>query len=161
MGADAVTSLAHEFGQTSGSDVVTTQFASGESTAKLVVQNGRAQGNLQSIEITKDGTIKGKFSNGTSRSLYKIPLATFPNEEGLSRVGSNLYSESAGSGSAQVGNANEGGKGEIRSFSIEQSNVDLATEFVRVITYQRAFQASARTVSTSASLLEDLVQLGR
>jgi flagellar hook protein FlgE len=137
-----------------------TQF-SAESAVNNVLQDGRSPGTLQSIEFNAAGTLIGNFSNGTSRDLYQVPLATFPNEEGLGRVGSNLYKESSDSGAAQVGQANSSGRGELRAFSVEQSNVDLASEFVKIITYQRAFQASARTVSTASELLQDLVRLGQ
>ncbi len=156
--ADAV--ITHDFGDT-GSSSRTTQFNTSESAIKVVTQDGRSQGEIQSIEILEDGTLRGNFSNGDSRDLFKLPIATFANEDGLNRVGQNLYSETGTSGSAQVGLAGAAGRGEIRSFSTEQSNVDLATEFVRIITFQRAFQASSRTVSTAAELLQDLVNLGR
>lgn len=149
-----------DFGQESGSTASMTQY-SAESAVNNVLQDGRSSGTLQSIEFDASGTLIGNFSNGTARSLYQVPLALFPNEEGLDRVGSNLYKESSGSGASQIGAANSSGRGEIRSFSVEQSNVDLASQFVKIITFQRAFQASARTVSTASELLQDLVRLGQ
>lgn len=151
----------HEFGQSSGSAYRATQYSSTDSAIKTAVQNGRAQGELQSIEFLEDGTLRGNFSNGDARDLYKIPIASFANDNGLNRVGSNLYSESGTSGQAQIGLPGTAGRGQLRSFATEQSNVDLASEFVRIITFQRAFQASSRTVSTAAELLQDLVNLGR
>lgn len=156
----AVPVIAHDFGQSSGDGTVT-MFSAADSTIKSVVQNGRPQGELQSFEVIADGTVRGNFSNGDSRDLYKVPLATFANDNGLTRSGSNLYAESGTSGQSQIGLASSAGRGELRAFSIEQSNVDLASEFVRIITFQRAFQASSRTVSTAAELLQDLVNLGR
>jgi len=161
--ADATVSVAtiiHDFGDV-GTSSATTQFSAATSAVKIVAQNGRSQGELQSVEVIQDGTVRGNFSNGDARDLYKIPIATFTNENGLSRLGSNLFSETGTSGTAAVGLANAAGRGQIRSFSTEQSNVDLASEFVKMITFQRAFQASSRTVTTASELMESLVQLGR
>jgi flagellar hook protein FlgE len=150
-----------DFGQTSGSIASMTQYSAAASSVKNVSQDGRSQGTLQSLEITNAGILKGNFSNGVSRNLYEVQLSTFQNEEGLTRIGSNLYSASADSGDPQTGAPGTAGKGEVRSFAIEQSNVDLATEFVKMITFQRGFQASSRTVSTASELLQDLVRLGQ
>jgi len=152
--------LEHSFGVI-GEGSSTTQYAATDSTLKSVIQNGRTQGELQSIEIESDGTIRGNFSNGATRNLLKIPVATFSNEDGLARQGTNLFTESGTSGQPQIGLPGTAGKGTLTSFAIEQSNVDLASEFVNIITLQRAFQASSRTVSTAAELLQDLVNLGR
>lgn len=151
-----------DFGQVSGSSAVTTQYDTGSgSVATFVQSDGQGVGDLQSIDITTDGIIRGIFSNGDSRDLFQIPLATFANDEGLSRVGSNLFETTAQSGEALLGGAATTGRGEIRSFSLENSNVDLATEFVKIIQFQRAFQASARTITAAADILQDLVNLGR
>ncbi len=159
-GAATQTSITFDFGQVSGSTAVSTQY-SATSAIKNVEQDGGSQGDLQSIAVDTDGTIKGTFSNGTTRGIYRIPLAGFPNDEGLGRAGSNLYTETTDSGTAQIAEATTAGRGEVRAFSVEQSNTDLASEFVKIITFQRAFQASARTVTTAAELLQDLVNIGR
>jgi len=139
-----------------------TNFTLGSgSEAKSVSTDGRSVGELQSIDITAAGMIRGIFSNGDSRDLFKIPLAIFANNEGLARLGANLYQETASSGGALLGDPGANGRGEVRSFSLEQSNVDLATEFVKIIQYQRGFQASARTISAAADILQELVNLGR
>jgi len=151
-----------DFGQVVGSQAVATQYdAGGSSNVSGVSSDGSGVGELQSLEITKDGIVKGIFSTGTSQDLFRIPLATFANQEGLLRAGSNLFQTSAASGDPQLTNAGGGDVGEILAFNLEQSNVDLATEFVKIIQYQRAFQASSRTISAAADLLQDLVQLGR
>jgi len=163
-GADALdwSNFTLDFGDVTGSTAVVTQYDTGSgSVATFVDSDGQGVGDLQSIDITTDGIIRGIFSNGESRDLYQIPLATFPNSEGLSRVGSNLFEATADSGTALIGQAATTGRGEIRSFSLEQSNVDLATEFVKIIQFQRAFQASARTITAAADILQDLVNLGR
>ncbi len=159
-GATAQAMLTFDFGQVSGSTAISTQYAS-PSAVSLVSQDGQSAGDLQSIEITAAGVIKGSFSNGQTRDIYKIPLAIFPNDEGLTRSGNNLYAASSNSGDAQISDAQTAGRGDVRSFSLEQSNTDLAAEFVKIIGYQRAFQASSRTVQTAAELLQDLVRIGQ
>lgn len=159
-GAATQSAITYDFGQVSGSSARTTQYAA-PSAVTLTTQDGRSQGNLQSIAVNADGSISGSFSNGVTRNIYKIPLALFPNEEGLTRAGNNLYSASSNSGEAQISDAQTAGRGDVRSFSIEQSNTDLAGEFVKIITYQRGFQASSRTVQVAAELLQDLVRLGQ
>lgn len=149
-----------DFGDLGGSDAVATQ-SNGESVVTRVASNGRGFGELQSVEITSSGMVRGLFSNGESRNLYQIPLAIFPNNEGLVRVGSNVYQATSRSGDPLIGAPASSGRGEITAFALEQSNVDLATEFVKIIQFQRAFQASARTISSAADLLQDLVNLGR
>ncbi|MBN8554439.1 MAG: flagellar hook protein FlgE [Deltaproteobacteria bacterium] len=159
--ASGAIGVTFDFGQSGAATTSMTQYSASNSSVSNVSQDGRSQGSLQSIEITNAGILKGVFSNGSSRNLYEIQLSTFANEEGLTRVGSNLYTASASSGDAQVGAPSSSGRGQITSFAIEQSNVDLATEFVKIITFQRGFQASSRTVSTASELLQDLVRLGQ
>jgi flagellar hook protein FlgE len=160
VGAATQSSITYDFGQVAGSTARTNQYAAAAAT-NLTSQNGRAQGTLQSIQVNGNGRIVGSFSNGVTRDIYKIPLAVFPNEEGLTRAGNNVYSASSASGTPVVADAQTAGRGDVRSFSIEQSNTDLAGEFVKIITYQRGFQASSRTVQVAAELLQDLVRLGQ
>ena len=124
-------------------------------------QNGFAAGTLTGISIDRDGFLSGQFSNGTTRNLAQLALATFSNIEGLSNVGSNNLQESNTSGQPLIGAPLTGSLGSIRSSALEQSNVDLATEFVKLIINQRAFQANTRTVSTTNELLGNLVALGQ
>jgi flagellar hook protein FlgE len=137
-----------------------TGFASPSTTA-LASQDGKAAGVLQSFTIGVDGVISGLYSNGTTSAIDTIQLATFANPAGLLRAGSSEYRESAASGTATAGAPNSGGRGTVIGGSLEQSNVDLAAEFSALIIAQRGFQANARTISTSDSLLEELVNLRR
>lgn len=151
-----------ELGQTAGSGAVFTQFDTGNgSVATEVASDGRATGDLQSLEFTRDGYVRGIFDNGESRDLYQIPLALFANNQGLSRVGSNLYAATASSGDALLNAAGGNGRGDLVSFATEQSNVDLASEFVKIIQFQNGFSASSRTISAASELLANLVNLGR
>jgi len=137
-----------------------TGFAS-SFTASAINQNGYGMGILEKIAIDDAGTITGIFSNGVSRTLAQIILADFSNQGGLLRSGNSLYQVSANSGAAVQGIAGETVAGTISSGALEASNVDIATEFTSMITAQRGFQANARIITTSDSMLEELVNLRR
>ncbi|MFA6109443.1 MAG: flagellar hook-basal body complex protein, partial [Candidatus Latescibacterota bacterium] len=128
-----------------------TQFVA-DTSASIRGQDGRAAGNLVSVSIESTGSIVGLFSNGSSETLGRVSLASFSNEGGLLRQGSNLFSSTQASGQAVVGAAESTVQGSIRSGSIEMSNVDLAQEFTEMILAQRGFQASARAITTSDEL---------
>ncbi len=138
----------------------TTQFAA-SSALNSTSQDGFAAGNLNSISIDPDGFLVGSFSNGVTRTLAQVALANFPNVEGMDSVGNNNLVETRASGQPLVGEPRTGQFGAIRSSNFEQSNVDLATQFVRLILNQRAFQANTRTVSVTNELLANVVQLGQ
>jgi len=93
--------------------------------------------------------------------LYQFALASFANAQGLAPEGGNLYSETAISGQAVVGAPGESGKGGVYANTLEMANVDLAEEFVKMITTQRGFQANSRTISTSDDMLNEVVNLKR
>jgi flagellar hook protein FlgE len=137
-----------------------TGFAS-NFTATAVNQNGYGMGILDEITIDQMGLIYGIFTNGVSRGLAQITLAQFNNEAGLMKQGESLYINSANSGEAVQGTAGETISATISSGALESSNVDLATEFTGMITAQRGYQANARVITTSDSLLDELVNLKR
>ena len=124
-------------------------------------QDGFAPGTLQNLNIDQEGFLVGQFSNGEALALGQIALANFPNVEGLQFQGNNTLLETRVSGQPLIGQPRTGSFGEVRSSVLEQSNVDLAEEFVRLIVNQRAFQANTRTVSTTNELLANLVTLGQ
>ena len=143
----------------------TTQF--GGSTAgfnnfiRFMDQDGFSSGSLQSVSIDESGFVTGSFSNGQVTALSQVALATFPSVDGLDRVGRNNYRETSASGNVIVGSPNQAAFGAIRSGFLEQSNSDLAEQFVKLIIAQRAFQANTRTIATSSDLLASLVGLGQ
>lgn len=143
----------------SGLDGVT-QYA-GRSGVYSVQQDGYGSGSLQGISIDAYGVMTGSFDNGMSRTLGQIALANFNSPSNLQSVGNNLYSESPGSGPVIVGRAGNQGMGLIRPSTLELSNVDLATEFVNMITAQRGFQANSKIVTTTDEFLMELVNLKR
>ena len=137
-----------------------TGFAS-TSTASIINQNGYGLGILDKIAINPTGEILGIFTNGVTRVLAQIVLADFSNEQGLRKEGRSLYRVSANSGEAVTGVAGETVSATISSGALEASNVDLAEEFTGMIIAQRGFQANARVITTSDSMLEELVNLKR
>jgi flagellar hook protein FlgE len=130
-------------------------------TASAIYQDGYTVGILENIAIDSAGTITGIFSNGISRTLAQIILADFSNQGGLRRMGNSMYQTSANSGTAIHGVAGETVAGTISSGALEASNVDIAMEFTNMITSQRGFQANARVITTSDSMLDELVNLKR
>jgi flagellar hook protein FlgE len=124
-------------------------------------QNGSAAAFLSNLSIDQYGYIVGLFSNGASRNLAQILVATFPNLNGLASVGDNLYTVSANSGAPFIGDPGESTQTTIQSGALEQSNVDLSEEFTRMIVSQRGFQANARVVTVSDSLLQEITNLVR
>jgi flagellar hook protein FlgE len=143
-----------------GTGDATTQFA-GPPVTNSFNQDGFAAGQLQNILVDREGFVVGQFSNGETLTLAQVALATFANVEGMMKAGNGNLTETRQSGQPSIGAALTGRLGAVRSNSLEQSNVDLAGEFVRLIINQRAFQANARTVSTTNELMANLVQLGQ
>jgi flagellar hook protein FlgE len=124
-------------------------------------QDGYASGDLSSISIDQYGQIIGSYSNGQSKTLGQIALATFRNNNGLVKEGDSLYSSTINSGDAMINILNEGSATEIVSGSLESSTVDLTQEFAKMIITQRAYQASAKLITTSDDMISDLIALKR
>lgn len=137
-----------------------TGFAS-TSVVKALTHDGYASGVLQSISVQSDGTITGFFTNGQTSSVGQLVLADFSNPSGLQRMGSNLFGETLSSGVAIKNAPGSAGMGELTANSLELSNTDLATEFVNMITAQRAYQASAKVVTTTDTLMSELMNIKR
>ena len=135
-----------------------TQFDTA-STLNGTSPDGSSFGNVTGVTVSKDGTVTAQFSNGLSQDVYKVPVATFTNPDGLAQVNGNAYVATKQSGAANVNLANTGAAGGIASQSLEGSTVDLATEFTNLITTQRAYSASARIITTADQMLQQLEQL--
>jgi flagellar hook protein FlgE len=146
------------FGPTTGG--TTTQYPI-SSTTNYQTQDGYPPGVLQSVSVSAEGILSGTYSNGQILDLYQITLANFNNANGLYKEGSNLYSETLASGVAYTNSPGEGGLGKISANSLEQSNVDLATEFVKMIIAQRGFQANSKVITTTDEILQELMTLKR
>ncbi|HKP98045.1 MAG TPA: flagellar hook-basal body complex protein [Fibrobacteria bacterium] len=137
-----------------------TQFRSA-TTATAVGQDGYTMGRLRSISIGEDGIVAGSFTNGTTKNLAQIMVADFTNPGGLQKVKDSVYTTSSNSGDPIYGAAGASSSSVIKPGSLELSNVELAQEFTDMITTQRGYQANARVITVSDSLLEELVNLKR
>lgn len=124
-------------------------------------QDGYGSGALSNITIDQNGRIQGTFSNGTVITLAQIMVAEFNNPQGLMKAGENMYSVSDNSGIAAILTPGQSSQSKIVSGALEQSNVDLADEFTRMISAQRGFQANARVITTSDEFLNEIVNLKR
>lgn len=135
-----------------------TQF-SGQYNVVSTDQNGAALGLRTGLEITKDGLIVAQFSNGATSSLYKIPMSTFSNPNGLQEESGTAYSETADSGTVNLREPGTGGAGFLQAAALEGSNIDLADEFAKLIVTQRAYTADTRVVNTVDQMTQDLLRL--
>lgn len=129
------------------------------SNAVVNSQNGYQAGDLVNISVDNKGVIAGFFSNGVTRNLAQIALATFNNPGGLLRSGDNIYEESANSGTGVIGFAGGSSRSTLTPGALETSNVDISQEFTNMIVAQRGFQANARVITTSDQMLNELVNL--
>lgn len=137
-----------------------TQFG-GTSTATAVTQDGSGSGTLVSVSFDQSGIVQGQFSNGRSIPIAQLAIAAFNNESGLIRQGTNYFATSAASGEALIGTAGGGGRGSVQGGSLEGANVDIATEFSRLILAQRGFQVNARTITAANDTLQELANIIR
>ena len=131
------------------------------STLALDGQDGHGAGTLVGYSIGDDGTISGSYSNGTIQAIARIAVANFTNPNGLQKAGGSLYTPSPDSGTLSLGSAGDPGFGSLSGGYLEASNVDLSQEFTNLIVAQRGFQANARIITTSDSVLQELVDLKR
>jgi flagellar hook protein FlgE len=122
---------------------------------------GNSAGFFKSFSVAQDGTLRGQYSNGTTRVLGQIQVATFANPSGLQRIGQNDYDLSSNSGQANISNPSAGSAGATVQGSIETSNVDLGNELAQVILAQRGFSANSRMITTSDEMLQDVVAMKR
>ena len=145
----------------SSKNPVLTQVA-GASATSSTQQDGYPAGTLQNFTILQDGTIQGSFSNGQVTKLGQIALATFPNEQGLLQTGNGNYMSSLASGLPSVGVAGTGGRGTLQAGALEGSNVDISTQFSKLILAQQSYQANARAFNISATIFnQSTLNLGQ
>jgi len=149
-----------DLGQVGGFTRAITQYAEA-SSSKAVEQDGYTMGYLENFKIDSSGVITGIFTNGSTRPLAQVALATFPNQGGLEKTGDNTFQASNNSGLANIGASGIADKGNIVSGVLEMSNVDMADQFTDMIITQRGFQANSRTIQTADQLLQELLTLKR
>ena len=136
----------------------TTQYGSASSVDRLT-QGGYATGSLVGIGVLSDGIVQGRYSNGQTRSMGQLVLATFADPNGLLNLGNNQWTATSTSGPELVGAPASGSRGVIQSAAVEDSNVDLTNELVAMITAQRNYQANAQTIKTQDQIMQTLINL--
>lgn len=137
-----------------------TQYGSDSAIARHT-QDGASAATLTSLSFNDKGILTANYNNGEVRDIAQIAVAKFENNEGLFKIGKNLFKESKSSGQAALGKPGESGRGEVLSKSVELSNVDIANEFVNLMTAQRNFQANAKTLTTADQMLQEVLQIKR
>lgn len=163
-GAIAGQKIAFNFGESikeggNGLDAAT-QFGSKSSVSRHT-QDGSSAATLASMSFNDDGVLTAVYDNGKQVDLGQIAIAKFENNEGLFKTGKNLFKETRKSGQAAMGRPGADGRGEVLSKSIEQSNVDIANEFIALMGAQRNFQANTRTITTSDQMLQEVLNIKR
>ncbi len=154
--------LAADGGQgITGTGLEATVQVAGSFATRQMTRDGFASGFLDKLETDSSGKIFGVFTNGQRRGLFQVALANFPNDAVLNHIGNNLLQESIASGTPVLGLPGAGGMGTISPFALEQSNVDLAAEFVKLIIIQRGYEANSKTILTTDQMLSSLMQVKR
>ncbi len=123
--------------------------------------NGSVFGSISGVEVDEQGVVTAQFDNGTRLDIFQVPLATFPNVNGLNTLTGNAFQQTVNSGDFSLNVAGIGGAGFIAPSSLEASTVDLAQEFTDMITTQRAFSANGKIITSVDEMLEELVRLKR
>jgi flagellar hook protein FlgE len=148
-GATAPLNLAGPFGTATNPTITQSAMASATSANTT---DGYPSGTLTTFIVEPDGTINGTFTGGNTIALGQVAVASFANNQGLTSVGNNNYQATAASGQAVIGQASTGGRGSIMGGNVEQSNVDIATEFAKLIVAQQAYSANAKSITTFNTL---------
>jgi flagellar hook protein FlgE len=144
-GATGTQAIAGPFGTVAAPTITQTATTSATSATN---QDGFASGSLASYAVLPDGTIEGSFTGNKTLAIGQVAVASFANTEGLASTGNNNYQGTSASGTAVVGVAGTGGRGTIVGGNVEQSNVDIATEFAKLIVAQQAYSANAKSITT-------------
>lgn len=156
-GSAAGQTIQLNFGTLGGFDGITSYDA--KSSTENIAQDGYTGGTLNGLRIDQSGKIIGAFTNGHSLALAQVSMATFTNNNGLEKLGGNVWGETANSGGPVIGAASTGSRGKINASTLEMSNVDLSHAFTQLIVIQRGYQANSKTITTSDNMLNTLLQL--
>lgn len=161
----AASSIKLDLGTIGGFDGLT-QYASNDVEnagidVKSITIDGRAYGTVDNVEIQSDGSVVATFSNGETRNIYKIPIATFINADGLLEDSNGIYSISNYSGNATLHTAGTGSAGTMKSSSLESSTVDTSTEFASMLSAQQAYSSASQIISTAGNMFDSLLQAVR
>ncbi|MCT4642057.1 MAG: flagellar hook protein FlgE [Bacteriovoracaceae bacterium] len=138
----------------------TTQYGS-DSTVARHTQDGYRAATLASLSFNDDGLLMAAYDNGETRDIAQVAIGKFENNEGLFKMGNNLYKETKKSGQAAMGRPGKDGRGGVQAKSIELSNVDIASEFINMMNAQRNFQANTKTITTTDQMLQEILNIKR
>lgn len=158
-GAGVINDINVDLGTASRYDGI--YISADESGIATTAQDGYPTGTLESTLFNTAGEVIGYYTNGQVATIAQIALATFTNQQGLLKVGDTIFQATSNSGDAAIGTPQTGFRGDIASGALENSNVDLSSEFVSMITTQRGFQANSRVITTSDEMLQELMSLKR
>ena len=159
LGIDSPQALTLDFGTDDQSNGFT-HFAGNSELVSSEV-NGALFGSFNSVFIDEEGNVIAKFDNGTSKYIYKIPIATFPNPNEMGNQDGNSYDETPESGTFTLREATNGGAGRVISSATEASTVDIANEFTKMIVTQRSYSAASKIITTADEMLEELIRIKR
>lgn len=164
-GAVADQKILIDFGNNMGSEEGNGVGASTSTAAASITvfhsQNGYESGNIKSLKIDLDGKLKGYYTNGIEKLLGSLALATFENQDALMKAGRNQFYATQESGAPRIGVPQSGVRGSVYASTLEESNVDMAAQFVEMIRSQRGFQANSRSITTTDSMIEEVVNMKR
>ena len=150
--------ITFNFGQY-GTDTGVTQFADTQINATSFTANGIARGSFQTVSIDQNGNVALNYSNGQSLTYFQIPIAQFNAPDQLQRLDGSAFSSTQSSGDPQLSAANANGAGSISSSTLEQSNVDIASEFTKLITAQNVYSANSKVITTDNQLLQTIINV--
>jgi len=141
----------------SGNQTITQQASA--SATSSTTQNGYADGTLSGYSVLADGTVQGQFTNGETLALGQVAIASFANTQGLAQVGNNDLQSTFASGAAIIGQAGSAGNGTITGGSVEESNVNLSSEFANMIVAQQGYEANAKVLTTLNQVSQATIQM--
>ena len=138
-----------------------TQFAGKELAVRNMTQDGVPLGAYAGVSVRENGDVAVNYDNGQSRVVARVPLVAFNDPDKLQRLDGQAFMRTAESGEARVTDSSSNGVGKLVAGSIERSNVDIASEFTKLIVAQRAYTANTRVVTTSDEMLEETLNMRR
>ncbi len=156
-GAQAVTLDFGNFGTSQG----LTQFAGNQFTVRSLSQNGAPLGSFSSVSISENGNVVVNYDNGRTRAVGRVPVAAFSDPDKLQRVDGQAFLRTVESGEARLSDANNNGSGKLVAGALENSNVDIASEFSKLILAQRAYTANTKIITASDEMLQDTLNMRR
>jgi flagellar hook protein FlgE len=159
MDGTSASQITLDFGSLGEADGITQLSA--EFTPNFIEQNGARFGVFSGVTISSDGLVSALFDNGERRPIYRVPLVTFVNPDGLEAQTGNVWNTTEASGNPTLRVADSGPAGQIVQSSLEASTVDIGEEFTDMIVVQRAYSAATRIISTADEMLEELVRIKR